>query len=357
MTPSKCPRAVIPLLALLSLLVCHQSAFGQSESEACKALPPLKDFVTIADTRGQLQNEIPAIESRIKEINSKLPQAAQAEKDLQDTQAKIDELKNKPNKSDVDQQQLDTLSKTKQSIGNFLAGDTVESLKTELKKQEDNLSWKKEQLRCVQTALSQILSPEQNFKFWMSLFFAALIGLVILGFFYLAGMDASIRRAIFAGQSGLQFLTLFSIVIAIILFGITSILQDKELAALLGGLSGYILGRYSAPGRRGEGDGGDPAGGGQQDPLSRIITVSVAPASASLSAAAPTRQLTATPMDAQGNPVTDAGAAFTPQWASDNAAVATVSQSGLVTFVAPGSCNVTATFDSTTSNSCAVTCT
>ncbi len=40
------------------------------------------------------------------------------------------------------------------------------------------------------------------------------------------------------GQSGIQFLTLFSLVIAIILFGI----KGKELAALLGGLSGYIFG-------------------------------------------------------------------------------------------------------------------
>jgi hypothetical protein len=34
-------------------------------------------------------------------------------------------------------------------------------------------------------------------------------------------------------------------VIAIILFGITGILEGKELSALLGGLSGYILGRTS----------------------------------------------------------------------------------------------------------------
>jgi hypothetical protein len=52
--------------------------------------------------------------------------------------------------------------------------------------------------------------------------------------------------AIFSGQAGMQFVTLFSLVIAIILFGITSILEAKELAALLGGLSGYILGRVTA---------------------------------------------------------------------------------------------------------------
>jgi hypothetical protein len=36
---------------------------------------------------------------------------------------------------------------------------------------------------------------------------------------------------------------MFAIVIAVILFGIINILESKELSALLGGLSGYILGR------------------------------------------------------------------------------------------------------------------
>jgi hypothetical protein len=39
---------------------------------------------------------------------------------------------------------------------------------------------------------------------------------------------------------------LFFLVIAIILFGILRILEGKELSALLGGLSGYILGRGTA---------------------------------------------------------------------------------------------------------------
>lgn len=72
------------------------------------------------------------------------------------------------------------------------------------------------------------------------------MALVILGFFYIASRDDSIRQAIFSGDSGIQFLTLFSLVIAIILFGITGILEGRELAALLGGISGYILGRTAA---------------------------------------------------------------------------------------------------------------
>jgi hypothetical protein len=47
------------------------------------------------------------------------------------------------------------------------------------------------------------------------------------------------------GEFGIQFVTLFSLIIAIILFGVLKILEGRELAALLGGLSGYILGRTS----------------------------------------------------------------------------------------------------------------
>ncbi len=68
-----------------------------------------------------------------------------------------------------------------------------------------------------------------------------MVGLVILGFLYIAARDAGVRRTIFSGDAGI--LTLFSLVIAIILFGITGILEGMELSALLGGISGYILGR------------------------------------------------------------------------------------------------------------------
>jgi hypothetical protein len=59
-------------------------------------------------------------------------------------------------------------------------------------------------------------------------------------------IDLEAPRQVFSGRAGLQFITLFSLVIAIILFGIVEILEGKELAALLGGLSGYILGRSTS---------------------------------------------------------------------------------------------------------------
>lgn len=100
----------------------------------------------------------------------------------------------------------------------------------------------------VEDAINILLIPttqKNNFKREIAKVFSYLVGLVIIGFFIVALMDQRVRRSIFSSQSGIQFLTLFSLVIAIILFGITEILEDKELAALLGGISGYILGRVS----------------------------------------------------------------------------------------------------------------
>jgi uncharacterized protein YjdB len=69
-----------------------------------------------------------------------------------------------------------------------------------------------------------------------------------------------------------------------------------------------------------------------------VASVTISPAPASILVGS-TVQLTATPQDAGGNPLT--GRVVT--WSSNNTAVATVSNSGLVTGVAAGSATVTAT--------------
>jgi prepilin-type N-terminal cleavage/methylation domain-containing protein len=121
-----------------------------------------------------------------------------------------------------------------------------EGLTKDLTDKKAELDSKRRQKESVERRMSELIDiekPRQKFKMIMSAAFAFLVALVIVGFFIISWHDQSVRRAIFSGQSGIQFITLFSLVIAIILFGITGILQDKELAALLGGLSGYILGR------------------------------------------------------------------------------------------------------------------
>jgi hypothetical protein len=85
-----------------------------------------------------------------------------------------------------------------------------------------------------------------SFKYKMSLAFSILVGVVIVGFFIIAWSNEEIKKTIFSNESGIQFITMFAIVIAVILFGIIGVLESKELSALLGGLSGYILGKSRA---------------------------------------------------------------------------------------------------------------
>lgn len=89
------------------------------------------------------------------------------------------------------------------------------------------------------------LDQKNNFRIYNSITFAILVGLVIFGFFFVVFKKENIVSDIFSGEKGIQFITLFLIIIAVILFGVMGILESRELSALLGALSGYILGRTS----------------------------------------------------------------------------------------------------------------
>ena len=90
---------------------------------------------------------------------------------------------------------------------------------------------------------------ESNFYFRLvvSIAFSAIVFLVISKFFEIINRRDKVVYELFLSQQGIQVITLFLIVISIILLGLLGILESKELSALLGGLSGYILGRTSAP--------------------------------------------------------------------------------------------------------------
>ncbi len=195
------------------------------------------NFSDITKERDAINKEIGSISKQIESLNDVIPYARPKE-EIENERKKRSEEAKTPGKPG-DRIPLDSIFSTKEK--------SEEDLKEELRTQQQLLTNRNAQLRCLDLKISAFNTPEQDFKKTMSIIFSALIGLVILGFFILAWRDENMRRAIFSGQTGIQFLTLFSIVIAIILFGITGILQDKELAALLGGLSGYILGRYSNP--------------------------------------------------------------------------------------------------------------
>ncbi len=125
-------------------------------------------------------------------------------------------------------------------------------------------------LTAIDSAIGELMlssSDESQFRLQMGLGFLVLVTLLIVCFFIFASRSGSMRE-ILRDDRGLQFITLFSLVIAITLFGLLNILEGKELAALLGGLSGYILGRSNLggghPDRRPEHP--DPTGGRPAEP-------------------------------------------------------------------------------------------
>lgn len=100
--------------------------------------------------------------------------------------------------------------------------------------------------KCTQQ-IDSALAPEyqqQDFRKIISVCFSILIGLLVSIFFLIVykRSDNSLSKDLLSGN-GLQFITLFVLIIAVILFGILNILGSSELAAILSGISGYILGK------------------------------------------------------------------------------------------------------------------
>lgn len=102
-------------------------------------------------------------------------------------------------------------------------------------------------IRSAESTIDNALAPEyqsQKFRTLVSAFFALLIGVMIVAFFgtiYKKAGDSV--GSLLLSDGGLQFVTIFVLIIAIILFGILNILEGRELAAILSGIAGYILGR------------------------------------------------------------------------------------------------------------------
>jgi hypothetical protein len=237
------------LLSLLVLLLITSQVFGQAATDDLQTLKSLP-FLELVDLKVSLTSEIAELQQVLKDLPKKIEDAQLKDRQLAQVSEQLKALTSKPTKTEVDRRDIERLTDNGNDLKAQIGDKTSEYYKAELQNKQKELDNKKSAIENVKKVLAGIYTPEQKFKLMMSIAFAILIGLVILGFFLLSYVDQAIRRAIFSGQTGIQFLTLFSLVIAIILFGITSILQDKELAALLGGLSGYILGRYNKSGEQ-----------------------------------------------------------------------------------------------------------
>ncbi len=122
------------------------------------------------------------------------------------------------------------------------------SLTAELKKKRDDIEQKRASIAELEERIGIALNIETEKYFYrsiVSLIFASIVFFLVYRFFSVVDSDDAVRKSIFSGDAGIQFITLFSIVIAVILFGILEILGSNELSALLGGLSGYILGKHN----------------------------------------------------------------------------------------------------------------
>ena len=170
---------------------------------------------------------------------------------LQQEESARQELEIEKNATRPDQAKIRQLTVNASLYHNNAATSlTAEQLRGAIKSKQAEIDADEHSKDLVERKMSELIDiekPKQEFNTKISLIFAGLVAVVIAGFFVISWLDENVRKNIFSGQAGIQFLTLFSLVIAIILFGITGILEGKELSALLGGLSGYILGR-SFPG-------------------------------------------------------------------------------------------------------------
>jgi PBP1b-binding outer membrane lipoprotein LpoB len=227
------------VVSSLSLLMVLGAGHLQAADGAADNLP--KDFLGLADLRVELSARMQTLKSEIAVLEKVPSDTIAFRAELDRLTKEVADLERRPTLTAIDQDKLAGDKKQIQSL-NVDIGESEARQKTLAEKRTELLE-KQTLADQVRTKIAKMLSPDQQFKLWASVVFALLIGLVIAGFFTISWRDKQILQAIFSGQAGLQFLTLFSLVIAIILFGIMGILEGKELSALLGGLSGYILGR------------------------------------------------------------------------------------------------------------------
>lgn len=219
------------------------------------------DFGRLRTERQQAAAEIDTAKSRLRESEEESRRISASTKDIESfidrNKTSIDGAKlrlesEKRNKGSADQIQriereitdleASTIRAKRDLEDKTRAVKSVDESRTTIRNAESKLA-------DIETKISEMLARDvvaQNFKSQISGYFAAVVALMIILFFGIAFYDPVVRNNIFSGQSGIQFVTLFSLIISIILFGITGILGDKELSALLGGLSGYILGKYNA---------------------------------------------------------------------------------------------------------------
>lgn len=247
--------------ALLAIDASGQQApsVGASDNRASAVPATLKlqdlnrvdDFRPLFEERRRLIDELTDLDREIRELNDKITNLpsieslrtglSQAKRDLN-----VAKAASPPNQDYIEsiQQYITTTE------GNLEALTSSPPLLRDKNSQYDA---KYRRLFEVEQRIGSLFDDTKDvrrFRTVVTITFGILVMFVIAGFYLIAWYKHGVAATIFSGEMGMQFITLFLIVIAIILFGIMGTLEGRELSALLGGLSGYILGRASDRTRR-----------------------------------------------------------------------------------------------------------
>lgn len=229
-----------PLLALV-LFALALPGWSQAPAPSDDKTVVPTDFRSLSNERTQLQGDIHDAQQRVDALTKELGLIQVASQQINIVNGMLKDDKD-PVKTKFDNQ---TLQGWRNIMATYRAVEVVQS---DLARAQAEAATNQKRLSELEARIGAALDvekPRQVFKTDLSIAFSLLIGAVILGFYWMAWKDSKVRASIFSGDAGLQFITLFSLVIAIILFGLTEVLGGRELAALLGGISGYILGRSS----------------------------------------------------------------------------------------------------------------
>ncbi|CCO44766.1 exported hypothetical protein [Vibrio nigripulchritudo SOn1] len=197
------------------------------------------------------KNRLKNLDARLQELNEALSVAPSTE--VRDSlKSQIEITKSEKEETNYDIERFETeyiqeakyaLTKRKESLEDY---EKKEGL---LEVQRASLKLKEDELFDVDNQISELLNRDNirnSFRLNISIAFTVLVAIVIIGFFLIANSKKELAVNIFSGEKGIQFITLFLIIISIILFGIMGTLESRELSALLGALSGYILGKTSS---------------------------------------------------------------------------------------------------------------
>ena len=176
------------------------------------------DFRCLIDQRARLGDQISEDQRKLDRANEELQKISEAKSAVAFYQA---EGKQNPTAQ----------SEAKQWSGLLSTYRPERQVRAEAGQLTGIVTNERQQLAKIESSIGSAIDiekPKQVFKTELSIAFSILVGFVIGGFYWIVAKNPAVGRSIFVGDAGLQFITLFSLVIAIILFGLTEVLQEES---------------------------------------------------------------------------------------------------------------------------------